>query len=807
MTPGLPAGYAVGDFLLLVTQGANGSAYPSLGYQGWTVFLSQTGLNRDRITFHYKRAVASQAAPTWTSDSWETGRIFAFRGALLSGDAINASAYDTDAGKPQVLPAVTTSLAKCGIIHVAAHGGALTWSGWGDADLVSCTDLGDFLGVSNGCYSLAYGIKTTPGLVDGGVVTCSGTNTTHVITIAIVTATLNVAAASGSFAMTGTAATLTFTEGTTTLDAASGSIAVTGTAAGFLYSRIMPASPGSVAIFGTAAGVLYSRILPTSFGSVAVAGTAATLTYNRGSITLSAGSNDIYILGPVGGKTLKKSLSLVPASEGSFAVTGTAAGFIRSHVLAASSVAYTVNGTATTFLYSRVFTTAPGSYIVTGTAVDFVAGIGIAATTGSFAVNGTAAGLCKSYLFSVSEGTFAVTGTEATFDRTQGVLTFSGTFAVTGTAAGLLKDHILVADPDKSSTVITRYAADAWEGEFAQASLTTTWTPTDLPDDIAIVLFGLDSRAEIASVTLGGREFTKLAEAEGTGAGYHRGELWYLVNPPHVESEFAITLNDSQGTWTIYRVEHYYNVNRYDPFGDVAASFVNYGAEISNTVEDVQPGQFPFDWLVHTIAWYAITPGVDQTEIFNLNTGHFARGMSHRLGDTGDVDFTWSFQGVNGDKVHIATVFQQPAFRNIFTINGSTATLLKIVEMTIHDTAHGITMTGIVLIVSTAQELVIEDSAHALTMGNVTLTMPDTLTISDAIHGLTMPNVGLVMPGTLTINDAAHAVTMPNIALGGIAYGNLGAIIQIDGEWKDVTAIQVQIGGVWKDVTEITLRQ
>jgi len=395
----------------------------------------------------------------------------------------------------------------------------------------------------------------------------------------------------------------------------------------------------------------------------------------------------------------------------------------------------------------------------------------------------------------------------ATFERTQGVLASPGTLAVTGTGTGLLKDHILAADPDKSETVITRYAADAWEGEFAQASLTTTWTPTDLPDDIAIVLFGLDSRAEIASVTLGGREFTKLAEVEGTGSGYHRGELWCLVNPPHVESEFAITLNDSQGTWTIYRVEHYYNVNQYDPFGDVAASFVNYGAEISNTVEDVQPGQFPFDWLVHTIAWYAITPGVDQTVIANLNTGHFAHGLSHRYGDTGDVDFTWSFQGVNGDKVHIATVFQQPAFRNIFTITGSAATLLKIVEMTIHDTAHGITMTGIVLIVSTAQELVIEDSAHALTMGNVTLTMPDTLTIADATHGLTMPNVGLVMPGTLTINDAAHALTMPNIALGGIAYGNLGAIIQIDGEWKDVTAIQVQTGGEWKDVTGMTLRQ
>jgi hypothetical protein len=655
------------------------------------------------------------------------------------------------------------------------------------------------------CFNFGLQVEFT--LPIDRTLTASGSSCSITGTAAGLKKSSTVGAGVGSYSTSGTAATLTHTLTGPTLNAEIGSYVLTGTAAWLTVSHTLAVGATSYGISGASVGLCSSRVTGAGFGLYTVSGTGVTLSYIRNTITLSAESADFYIMGPIGGKTLKKSLSLVPASSGSIAVTGTAAGFLYSHVLAASSGSYAVTGTAATFLYSRILGATAGSYTVTGTAVDFVAGMGIAATTGSFAVTGTAAGLCKSHIFSVTEGAFTVTGTAATFDQTKGITASSGTFALSGTAAGLLKDHILVTDPDKSSTVITRYVADAWEGEFAQASLTATWTPTDLPDDIAIVCFGLDSRAEIASVNLGGRAFTKLASVEGTGSGYHRGELWYLVSPPHVESEFSITLNDSQGTWTIYRVEHYYNVNQYDPFGDVAATFAAGKYNISGTVEDVLPGQFPFDWIVNTIAWYALTPGVDQTEIFNLNTGHFARGMSHRFGDTGDLAFSWSFPGIAGDNVHIATVFKQPAFRNTFTIDGTAATLLKIVEMTIHDATHGITMSGTVLIVSAAQLLVIDDSAHALTMGNVTLTMPGTLTINDAVHVITMQNAGLVMPGALTINEAVHAVTMPNIALGGIAYGGLDAMINIGGAWKDVNATQVQVGGAWKDVTGITLRQ
>lgn len=632
----------------------------------------------------------------------------------------------------------------------------------------------------------------------------------------------------GSYSVTGTAAGLCYSR---ICGVTAGSYSITGTASGLLCSRALPieagsydilakstsellysqifnVAPGSFTVTGTAATFPYNRIFTAAPGSFAVSGAAATLTYTRNTITLAAGSADFYILGPIGGRVLKKTLSILPASSGSYAMTGTAANFLRSRIMPVSSGSYGATGTAATFLYNRVFTESPGAFTVTGTEVDFIAGMGIAATHGSFAVTGTAAGLCKSYVFAVSEGTFTVTGTAATFVETKGITASPGEFSVAGTEATLLKHSVLVADPDKSSTVITRHAADAVYGEFAQESLTTTYTPADLPDDIVIVSFALDSRAEIGSVTLGGRAFTRLAYVEGTGSGYHRGELWYLVNPPHEESEFSITLNDPQGTWTLFRIEHYYNVNQYDPFGDVAATFAAGKYGITSTVEDVKEGQFPFDWIVNTVTWYTITPGAEQTVIGSIiNFGHFASAMSHRFGDTGDLEFSWSFPGIAGDNIHIATVLKQPAFRNTFTIDGSAVDLLKVVEMTIHDASHAITASGTVLIVAGTYELVIDGSVHAVTMDNVTLTMPDTLTINDAAHAITMQNVGLVMPGVLTINDAVHQVTMPDISLGGIAYGGIDAMIQIGGEWKDISTIRVQVGGAWKDVTDITLRQ
>jgi hypothetical protein len=130
-------------------------------------------------------------------------------------------------------------------------------------------------------------------------------------------------AGSGSYTVNGTPASFLYNRVVT---ATPGALVITGTAASFLYSRIFTATPGTYAVNGTPASFLYSRVFTATPGEFTVTETAATLTWIRGLITLSAGSADIYILGPIGSKTLKKSLSNVPASPGSFAVTGTAAG-------------------------------------------------------------------------------------------------------------------------------------------------------------------------------------------------------------------------------------------------------------------------------------------------------------------------------------------------------------------------------------------------------------------------------------------------------------------------------------------------
>jgi hypothetical protein len=660
-------------------------------------------------------------------------------------------------------------------------------------------------GATTLCYH--FGLQVEYTLPVNRTLAASGSSYSVTGTAASLKKSSNISAGVGSYSVSGTTATLTYTRTGPTLNAGIGSYIMTGTAAGLSISRMMVAGADSYRISGASAGLYSSRITGAGSGSYTIPGTAATLSFIGLARTLTAASGLFFVVGPVGGKTLKKSLSLVSVSPGLFAITGMVSGLLYSHVTLASSGSYTVTEIAATFLYNRVFTASPGPFIITGSAVDFLNGTNLPAALGSFAVNGASTGLCRTHIFAVSDGTIAITGTAATLEETRGITASPGELTAPGTGAALLKHSVLVADPDKSTTVITRYIADSWEGEFAQASLTTTYNPADLPDDIVIVCFGLDSRAEIASVTLRGRNFTKLAAVEGTGSGYHRGELWYLVGPPHEDSEFSITLNDPQGQWTLFRVDHYYNVDQYDPFGDVAATFAAGKYGISGTVEDVQEGQFPFDWIVNTVSWYTLTPGEDQTILGISNFGHFARGMSHRYGDTGDLGFSWSVTGIAGDNVHIATVLKQPAFRNVFSIDGCAVNLLKVVEMTIHDATHGITLSGTVLIVAGTYELVIDDSVHAVTMGTIALTMPDTLTIDDAAHTITVQKIALVMPGLLTINNAVHQVTLPDISLGGIEYEDLDAVINIGEDWKDIIAIRVQIGGAWRDVTGITLRQ
>lgn len=219
-------------------------------------------------------------------------------------------------------------------------------------------------------------------------------------------------ASSGSFAVTGTAATLKVGR---VLAASSGSFAATGAAATLRKGFTLSASSGSVQITGSAASLKIGRVLQAGSGSVAVTGTAA---------TLSISSN----------KTLQ-------ADSGSFSITGGAAALKISRVLPASAGSVQVNGAAASLKYNRLLSASPGSFGISGTDATLtyqqVGSRTLVADAGSFATTGTDAVLKLTRRLPVDSGTFAFTGSTATLRLARKVIADAGEFATTGTAATL----------------------------------------------------------------------------------------------------------------------------------------------------------------------------------------------------------------------------------------------------------------------------------------------------------------------------------------------------------------------------------
>lgn len=116
--------------------------------------------------------------------------------------------------------------------------------------------------------------------------------------------------------------------GAYTLTADSSSFALTGTAATLTAQRKVTADSGSFTLTGTAAVLSHNHVLAANSGSIALTGTAATLTYT-----------------PVGGYTLS-------ANGGSFSLSGTAASLIASRKIVIGEGAFSLVGTDANLQYS-----------------------------------------------------------------------------------------------------------------------------------------------------------------------------------------------------------------------------------------------------------------------------------------------------------------------------------------------------------------------------------------------------------------------------------------------------------------------
>jgi len=133
---------------------------------------------------------------------------------------------------------------------------------------------------------------------------------------------------------------------------------------GLLVKRVVAAGVGSYAITGTAATLTHQWKVAAGSGSYAITGTAASLLHKW---NLAAGSGSYAIAGTAA--AVLHGWKIV-AGAGSYAITGSDASLVKTGVkiLAAGGGAYTINGTAASVLMGHVVSVNGGSYVISGSA-------------------------------------------------------------------------------------------------------------------------------------------------------------------------------------------------------------------------------------------------------------------------------------------------------------------------------------------------------------------------------------------------------------------------------------------------------
>lgn len=177
-------------------------------------------------------------------------------------------------------------------------------------------------------------------------------------------------AATGTFALTGQAAGLTYTPGATsyTLTADAGAFTLTGQAAGLPVGRTVAASVGSFALSGQAT-VLSIGYAPMAagVGAFTETGNAAGLAAAR---VMAASAGAFLLTGQAAGLVVP---GRIEAAPGSFVLTGVAAGLASSRAIGAGIGAFTFTGSAAGLTlgtaYSPNLLAAPGAFLLTGGAV------------------------------------------------------------------------------------------------------------------------------------------------------------------------------------------------------------------------------------------------------------------------------------------------------------------------------------------------------------------------------------------------------------------------------------------------------
>ena len=158
ITPGLPAGIAADDILLLFLETANQAVtIPTPNGGTWTEVTDSPqgtgaagGASATRLTVFWSRYNGTQGAPT-TDDPGDHvyGVILAFRGCITSGNPWDVTSGDVQATADTTveIPGDTTTVVDCLVVVATVDNqdsvSSTRYSAWTNADLATVTEQSD----------------------------------------------------------------------------------------------------------------------------------------------------------------------------------------------------------------------------------------------------------------------------------------------------------------------------------------------------------------------------------------------------------------------------------------------------------------------------------------------------------------------------------------------------------------------------------------------------------------------------------------------------------------------------------------
>lgn len=161
--------------------------------------------------------------------------------------------------------------------------------------------------------------------------------------------------------------------------------------------------------------------------------------------TLTMGQGSYALTGQAAGLRLARRLSM---GQGAYSLNGQAAGVRRGFPLVAAQGSYSLTGQAAALRAARVLVLAQGSYALTGQAVGIARGLRLALAQGLYSLTGQDVTLTKgagARVLAMDQGAYSLTGQAVSLAAARRLVAAQGSYALTGQAVGLRRGFTLLA--------------------------------------------------------------------------------------------------------------------------------------------------------------------------------------------------------------------------------------------------------------------------------------------------------------------------------------------------------------------------